>query len=115
MGTIQNHYNIEEAKEKPNQLLLSILSKILDRKTLTLKEWRLSGKFIPKSEFLLENPTVELLSTCSEVIHYIGGGYIQVLSSGTFRYTSSIRGKVLDDIEDKMWNEIVERLWCNEC
>ena len=115
MGTIHKHYDTELAKEKPNQLLLSILTKILDRKTLTLNEWRLTGKFIPKSEYLRDNPTEELLTTCSEVIEYVGKGYIQVMGSGTFRYTSSIKGKVLDDVENKMWREIVEKLWCENC
>jgi hypothetical protein len=115
MGTIQKHYDSEVAKENPSQALLINLAKVLLRKTLTSKEWRLSGKFIPKEEFLKDNPTAGLLASCVEVIQYIGGGYIQVLSSGTFRYTSSIRGKVLDDVEDEMWNEIVERLWCSEC
>ena len=96
MGTIQNHYDIEVAKEKPNQVLLTQLSKVLDRKTITLNEWRLSGKFIPKADFLAENPTAELLATCSEVIEYFGKHYIQVMSSGIFRYSSSIKGKVLD-------------------
>ena len=91
MGTIETYYNRELAKEKQNNLLLQQLSKILERKTLTLKEWRLTGKFIPKADFAFENPTVELLATCSEVI------------------------KVLDDIEDEVWKEIAERLWCSEC
>jgi hypothetical protein len=117
MGTIQKHYNSELAKEKPNKLLLSILTKVLERKTLTSKEWRLSGRFIPKAEFLNDNPTAALLASCSEVIQYIGGDYIQVtnLSSGTFRYTSSIKGNVLDDVEDDMWNEIAEKLFCENC
>lgn len=115
MGTIQNHYDTEVAKEKPNQVLLTKLSKVLDRKTLTLNEWRLSGKFIPKADFLLENPTADLLATCSEVIEYIGKDYIQVMSSGMFRYTASIKGKVLDEVENEMWGKIVEKLWCSEC
>ena len=117
MGTIQKHYESELAKEKPNTLLLSILSKILIRKTITLSEWRSSGRFIPKAEFLLSNPTEGLLASCSEVIQYIGGHYIQVtnLSSGTFRYTSSIKGNVLDEIENAMWNEIAEKFFCENC
>ena len=113
MGTIQKHYDIESVKEKPNTLLLSILSKLLDKKSLTLEEWRLSGKFIPKSEFLRDNPTVGLLASCSEVIQYIGLDYIQVtsLSSGVFRYSSSIKSKVLDEVEDKMWSEVKDKLW----
>lgn len=113
MGTIQKHYNIEMAKEKPNGFLLSILSKLMDKKALTLNEWRLSGKFIPKKDFLAENPTDTVLASCSEVIQYIGRDYIQVtnLSSGTFRYSSSIKGNVLDDVEAEMWKEISGKLW----
>jgi len=115
MVTIQKHYDIELAKEKPNQAQLSKLSEVLERGSLTLKNWRLSGRFIPKAEFLADNPTEKLLTTCQEVIEYFGKGYIQVLKSGTFRYNRSIKGKVLDDVEDKMWNEIAEKLWCTEC
>ena len=97
--------------------MLSKLSKILERGTLTLNEWKLLGKFIPKEEFLDENPSVALLASCSEVIQYIGGEYIQVtnLSSGTFRYSSKIKGNVLDEVEAEMWGEIAEKLWCEEC
>ena len=115
MGTIKKHYEIELAKEKPNTLLLSILSKVLDRNTITLSEWRLSGKFTPKDAFLLENPSETLLSTCTEVIEYIGKGYIQVLSSGVFRYNAQVKSKVLDDVEDIMWNEVAEKLFCENC
>jgi hypothetical protein len=117
MGTIQKHYDSEVAKENPSQALLINLAKVLLRKTLTSKEWRLSGKFIPKEEFLKDNPTAGLLASCREVIQYMGGDYIQVtnLSSGTFRYTSSIKGNVLDDVEDAMWNEIAEKLFCENC
>jgi hypothetical protein len=117
MGTIQKHYDSELAKENPSQLLLDHLSKVLNRGTLTLKEWKLSGKFIYKEEFLKDNPTVALLASCSEVIQYIGGEYIQVtsLSSGTYRYTSKIKGNVLDDVEDVIWKQISEKLWCSNC
>lgn len=115
--TIENYYKIELAKENPDQSMLSKLSKILERGTLTLNEWKLLGKFIPKKEFLDENPSVSLLASCSEVIQYIGGEYIQVtnLSSGTFRYSSKIKGNVLDEVEAEMWGEIAEKLWCEEC
>jgi len=115
MGTIKNHYETEMAKEKPNQLLLSQLSKILLRNTLTKSEWRLTGKFIPKNEFLLEHPEAELLKTCSEVVHYVGGAYIQVLSSGVFRYDADTKSKVLDEVEDVVWQAIAERLFCDNC
>jgi hypothetical protein len=115
MGTIKKHYEIELAKEKPNTLLLSILSKLLDRCSINLDEWRMSGKFTPREAFLLENPTEELLATCTEVIEYIGKGYIQVLSSGVFRYNAQAKSKVLDEVEDIMWNEIAKQFFGEEC
>jgi len=115
MGTIKKHYEIELAKDKPNTLLLSILLKVLNRNSITLNDWRLSGKFTPKKAYLLENPTETLLSSCTEVIEYFGKGYIQVLSSGVFRYNAQVKSKVLDDVEDIMWNEVSEKLFSDNC
>lgn len=115
MGTIQRHYDLEVAKENPSQEILIHLSKVLLRKTLTLNEWKLNSKFIPREQFLAENPTEKLLATCDEVIEYLGKHYIQVLSSGTFRYTSSIRSKDLSEVEDAIWSEVAEQFWCREC
>ncbi len=117
MGTIKKHYESELAKENPNQSLLTRLKGVLDRKGTTSQEWKMSGIFIPKEEFLKDNPTAVLLASCKEVIQYNGGDYIQVtnLSSGTFRYSSSIKGNVLDDVEDAMWNEVAEKFFCGEC
>lgn len=115
MGTIQKHYDIEAAKQNPSQELLIHLSNVLLRKTLTLNEWKLSSRFIPRDQFLAENPREKLLATCEEVIEYLGKNYIQVLSSGTFRYTSSIRSKDLFEVEIAMWSEVAEQFWCSEC
>lgn len=115
MGTIKKHYEIESAKEKPNQALLTYLSKVSARKTLTLEEWRLTGRFVPKEDFIADNPSEKLLATCKEIIEYAGKSYVQVLNSGTFRYTSSIKSKVLDEVENQMWPEIAEKLWCESC
>jgi len=115
MGTIKKHYETELAKDKPNTLLLSILLKVLNRNSITLNDWRLSGKFTPKKAYLLENPTETLLSSCTEVIEYFGKGYIQVLSSGVFRYNAQAKSKVLDDVEDIMWNEVSEKLFSDNC
>jgi hypothetical protein len=115
MGTFKKHYEIELAKEKPNTLLLSILSKILERSTITMSEWRMTGKFTPREAYLLENPNEELLATCTEVIEYLGKHYIQVLSSGVFRYNAQVKSKVLDEVEDIMWNDIAEKFFCDDC
>jgi hypothetical protein len=113
--TIQDQFNLESSKENPNTLLLSILSKILDRGTITLEEWKSLGRFIPKKQFLDENPTGVVLASCVEVIQYPGAHYIQVMESGTFRYNSKIHSKILDQVEDIVWFLIFEKLWCNKC
>lgn len=115
MGTIQKHYDSELAKENPNILVLSILSEILERKTITFNEWRLLGKFIPKKEFLDNNPDKVVLASCVEVIQYPGGEYIQVMESGVFRYNSKIYSKVLEEVEDVLWYLVFEKLWCENC
>ena len=115
MGTIQNQFDLESAKENPNKILLSILSTILERKTLTLNEWKVLGKFIPKKEFLDNNPTEVTLASCVEVIQYPGGAFIQVMESGVFRYNSLIHNKVLDRVEDAVWYLVSEKFWCNKC
>lgn len=115
MGTIKKHYDIELAKEKPNTLLLSSLLKVLDRNSISSDEWRMTGRFTPRGAYLLENPNETLLSTCTEVIEYFGKGYIQVLSSGVFRYNAKVKSKVLDDVENIMWNDIAEKLFCDNC
>ena len=96
-------------------LLLSILSKILERGGITLSEWRLSGRFTPREAYLLENPNETLLTTCTEVIEYFGKHHIQVLSSGVFRYNAQAKSKVLDDVEDIMWNDVAEKFFCDDC
>lgn len=115
MGTLQKHFDLESSKENPNTLLLSILSTILERNTLTFNEWRLLGKFIPKKEFLDNNPYDTVLASCVEVIQYPGGEFIQVMESGTFRYNSKIHNKDLDTAEKSMWKAICEKLWCENC
>lgn len=115
MGTIQKQFDLESSKENQNTLLLSILSTILDRGTMTLAEWKSLGKFIPKKEFLDNNPTEAILASCVEVIQYPGGCYIQVMASGVFRYNSKIHSKDLDRIEDTIWSLVSEKFWCDKC
>lgn len=115
MGTIQKHYDIEAAKAEPSQLLLTVLSSVLERGTLTREQWRLSGIFTPKKDFLLNNPGVALFATCSEVVQYFGLDYIQVMDSGIFRYNDDIKGRDLEEVENDVWNIVAEKFWCDKC
>jgi len=115
MGTIKKHYDKELLKVKPNLYLLANLEKLIARKSITLNEWRNTGKFTPRLAYLKYNPDVVLLKSCTEVIEYVGMTYIQVLTTGVYRYTKSIRGKVLDNVEDSAWEQVAQELFCTEC
>ena len=106
MENIKKHYEQELLKEKPNLYLLANLEKLLDRKSITLEEWRMTGKFTPREVYKKHNPEIALLKGCTEVIEYVGMVYIQALSNGIFRYTASIKGEILDNVEDGAWKDV---------
>lgn len=106
MTTIKRHLELERARAKPSELRIKELEKILKRGTLTLEEWRMTGKFIPADE--------HLISDCKEVVEYVGNNIIQVLNTGDFIFEDTT-SKSLEEVEDKMWIFIAEKLWCEKC
>lgn len=114
MKTIKNHLELEQARTKPSQLRVDELTKILKRGTLTLEEWRMTGRFIPAEEYLNQNAGVKLIKNCKEVVEYVGDSIIQVLHTGFFVFEDT-KSKNLDEVEDKMWTAICEKLWCENC
>ena len=114
MKTIKNHLELEKARTKPNQLRIDELTKILKRGTLTLEEWRMTGRFTPTQEYLSRNIGTKLTKNCEQVIEYVGDSIIEVLSTGYFVFEDT-KSKTLDDVENKMWNSIAEKLWCENC
>ena len=105
METIKKHL----AKET-NPEMIAELQKILTRGTLTFSEWSATGKF-----FYTNQSERKLLKSCAQVIEYVGDVYIQVLKDGEYYYTSKIRGKSLHEVEQIVWKEICEKLWCENC
>lgn len=112
MKTISQHLEEEKKKIKPTRI--EQLSKILKRGTITLEEWRMTGRFMPAEEYLHENKNVELLKDCKEVIEYAGASIIQVLHTGIFVFKDT-KSKSLDEVEDVLWKEVCEKLWCENC
>lgn len=109
MGSIKKHL-----EKTSNQKTIEQLSKILKRGTITIEEWRETGRFIPAEEYLHDNKDVNLLKDCKEVIEYAGAGIIQLLHTGFFTY-KDIKSKSIDEVEDNLWKDICEKLWCDNC
>jgi len=114
MKTIKKHLELEQARTKPNQLRIDELNKILKRGTLTLEEWRMTGRFTPAEDYLNRNVGAKLIKDCKEVIEYVGDNIIEVLHTGYFVFEDT-KSKTLDDVENKMWLAISEKLWCENC
>ena len=107
MMTIKKH--LEQDSSRADEL-----SKILNRGTITLDEWRMTGKFISAEEYLHKNKDVALVKNCKEVIEYAGASIIQVLHTGFFVFKDT-KSKTLDEVENAVWLDISEKLWCDNC
>jgi GTP-binding protein EngB required for normal cell division len=114
MMTIKQHLELEKSSLKPNKNKIEELTKILKRNTLTIEQWRMTGRFIPAEEFIQNNPNTKIEKECREVIEYAGKSFIQVLSKSDFVFKDTKR-KTLDEVEDIMWIKISESLWCENC
>lgn len=64
-----------------------------------------SGRFIPKMVFLDKNPNEKLHKECTDVVHYVGGKYIQVLKSGVFYLDETFSSRSLDEVEVKLFEK----------
>jgi hypothetical protein len=109
--TTKEYLELELSKPIYNQERVKKIKEVVERKTLTLKEWKRIAMFIPKDEYLGS----EILNEdCVEVIEYIGGSIIQMSNDGHFSYKNK-RSKDIDEVEDYVWYDIVEKLWCEDC
>jgi hypothetical protein len=58
-----------------------------------------TGRFIPRKDFLSKRPNEVLLNDCTDLVHYEGGHYIQVLKDGKFYLDELNQSKELDEVE----------------
>jgi hypothetical protein len=114
MTTIKNHLELEKKKLKPSISRIKELEGILKKGSLTLNEWRMTGRFIPIEEYTSINKGVTLINNCREIVEYAGNSIIQVLDTGFFVFEDT-KSKILDEVEDKLWITVVEKLWCEKC
>lgn len=106
MTTIKNHLEQETNKDR-----LKELAKILNRGTLTFSEWSATGKFLTAKQYAKK---MQLDKDCKQVIEYVGLTAIQVLSTGEYLF-GDIKSKSLDELENKIWLSVAEKLWCENC
>lgn len=92
MTTIKKH--LEQVVDNPQRY--SELSRILKRGTLTREQWRMTANFLDKK------------------IEYAGLGIIDILDTGEYVY-KDFQSKDLDEVENKLWKDIAEKLWCEKC
>ena len=109
MKTIEKH--LEKAILNNDIERVAELEKVLERKTLTFRQWVESAKFLPSEGYQSES---KILKNCVEVIEYIGDDIIQVLDTGDFKYKKA-KSTDLDTIEILLWIDIAEKLWCETC
>ena len=114
MTTIKNHLELEKKKLKPNESRIKELNKILNKGTLTIEEWRMTGRFITVEEYASINKDVTLISNCREVVEYAGNSIIQVLDTGVFVFEDT-NSKTIDKVENFLWLTVAEKLWCKKC
>ncbi len=110
------HYIIEEIQRlkmfEPNNVKkIQRLQQLLDVEVYTIKEMQETGTMYIRNDFenLYAGESPELNSTCTDVIRYAGGHYIQMLRSGKYlvNYIGGVRGKrseKLEEIEQLIFN-----------
>lgn len=106
MTTIKKH--LEQTKD---QSRIDELSKIVNRGTITLNEWKKTAKFFPKEEY---ESDLKLKRNCEQIIEYAGLVLIQVLSTGEFVFEKS-KSTNIDEIETIAWQGSAEKFWCETC
>jgi hypothetical protein len=67
-----------------------------------------TGMFIPRKDFLLKRPNEVLLNDCTDLVHFEGGHYIQVLKDGTFYLDEYNQSKELDEVELVLYSRKIE-------
>ena len=107
MMTIKKH--LEQDPSRADEF-----NAILKRGTITLEQWRATGKFIPAEEYLNKNPNAKLIRNCKDVIEYAGMSIIELTHTGDFVFEKN-KSKDIEEIENIVWSNASEKLWCENC
>lgn len=109
----------EKMKDKPDKLYIQTLQKIQDGE-MSLDLFINTGRITPRELFVHYNPKARLRPNCRDVVRYVGGFYIQILSTGEFlleindadqsdEMNSIIKDKSLDVVEEDLWYRVARK------
>lgn len=109
---------IEKMSKSPNKNVVQILQQLLDGKALSFEEFISTGMFLPRNHELVQ-PLTRLKENCHDVVMYMGGFYVQVLTpkdENGLQYFwecfdndeadevhTKVSGPYLKEIEKSMW------------
>ena len=71
-----------------------------------IKSFSETGRFQRAASFLEKHPDAVLKEECTDVVHYVGGHFIQVLNGGVFYVDETFQSKSLDEAEVKLIQKI---------
>jgi len=117
MFNIQEAISTELFKPKPDTLHLRVIEQLKESGILTLKQFSSTGRFVGADTFTKENPDVSLHSSCTDVVYYVGGFYVQALKDNTFFADlcgHKIVNKSLDEIEVIIWDIFLDNFFNNQ-
>tara|TARA_R110000868_G_scaffold27669_1_gene104699 strand:+ start:402 stop:773 length:372 start_codon:yes stop_codon:yes gene_type:complete len=119
MSIVSEEILKEKLKDKPDKLYIQTLQKIQDGE-MSLDLFINTGRITPRELFVHYNPKARLRPDCRDVVRYVGGFYIQILSTGEFlleindaeqsdEMNSIIKDKSLDVVEEDLWYRVARK------
>jgi hypothetical protein len=110
---------IEKMSKSPNKIVIQMIQQLLDGKSLSFEDFISTGMFLPRTHDLAK-PLTRLKENCKDIVMYMGGFYVQVLTTkdgGELQYLwecfdndeadevhTKISGPFLKEIEKLMWD-----------
>lgn len=82
-------------RKDSNPKVVKKLQQMLDKETITRKDFLSLSYMIPIEDFFERNPNTDINlidSRCKDVISYIGGNFIQMLSDGGYKLSYNDNG-----------------------
>lgn len=115
MNRFEQQLGTELQKENPSESLVAQLDFVIKNGAITLSEWITFNLIQSKDDFLKDNPDATLSEDCVDVIQYLGGYYIQKLSSEKFYINENIPSiDSIDIAQQELWDLCAEELWIDE-
>lgn len=82
-------------RKDSNPKVVKKLQQMLDKETITRKDFLSLSYMIPLRDFFKRNPNIDINlidNRCKDVISYIGGNFIQMLSDGGYKLSYNDNG-----------------------